>query len=298
MKKKNSNMKGIILAGGEGSRLFPSTRSISKQLLPVYDKPMIFYPLSVLMMAGVKEILIISTPRDLPIFKQLFGDGGDLGIHIYYKEQPKPDGIASAFIVGKKFIGDSNVALILGDNIFYGYDFSRILKDNKNVTNDGARIFGYKVSDPERFGVVAFDGNGKVTSIDEKPTNPKSNYAVVGLYFYDNNVVKIAEKVKPSKRGELEITDVNRAYLKKGKLKVVKLEDGFAWLDTGTHNSLLEAGQFVSTIEKRQGLKIGCIEEAAYRNGWVSKKQLKIISDKYYSNTSYGEYLKKLIAKK
>ena len=275
MKKKNGNMKGIILAGGEGSRLFPSTRSVSKQLLPVYDKPMIFYPLSVLMMAGVKEILIISTPRDLPIFKQLFGDGGDLGIHIYYKEQPKPDGIASAFILGKEFIGDSNVALILGDNIFYGYDFSRILKDNKNITNDGARIFGYKVSDPERFGVVAFDRNGKVTSIDEKPTKPKSNYAVVGLYFYDNNVVKIAEKIKPSKRGELEITDVNKVYLKKGKLKVVTLEDGFAWLDTGTHHSLLEAGQFVSTIEKRQGLKIGCIEEAAYRNGWVSKKQLK-----------------------
>jgi glucose-1-phosphate thymidylyltransferase len=290
-------MKGIILAGGEGTRLYPSTRSLSKQLIPVYDKPMIFYPLSTLMMAGIRDILIISTPSDLPTFKKLFGDGHDLGINLQYVEQLKPDGIASAFILGEEFIGNDSVALILGDNIFYGYDFKNILKNNKRLPKQGARIFAYEVSDPQRFGVVSFNRSGKVTSIVEKPTRPKSNYAVVGLYFYDNNVCRIAKSMKPSKRGELEITDINKFYMEKNQLNVTTLSSGFAWLDTGTHNSLLEAGQFVSTIEKRQGIKIGCIEEVAYRNGWISKKDLRKIIEKNYFKASYGEYLENVTKK-
>lgn len=290
-------MKGIILAGGSGTRLYPNTRAISKQLLPIYDKPMIYYPLSTLIMARIKEILIISTPQDLPLYERLLGDGSKIGISIEYKEQPEPDGIASAFILGKHFINNDNVALILGDNIFYGYNFSKILNDKETKNKKGAVIFSYDVSDPERFGVVEVNAKGKAISLQEKPSNPKSNKAVVGLYIYDKKVVRISETIKPSKRGELEITDVNKVYLSRNQLNVINLGEGFAWLDTGTHNSLLEAGQFVSTVEKRQGIKIGCIEEASYRNGWITKKQLRVIS-REYKNTTYGEYLEKLIKEK
>ena len=290
-------MKGIILAGGSGTRLYPNTRAISKQLLPIYDKPMIYYPLSTLIMARIKEILIISTPQDLPLYERLLGDGSKIGISIEYKEQPEPDGIASAFILGKHFINNDNVALILGDNIFYGYNFSKILNDKDTKNKQGAVIFSYDVSDPERFGVVEVNAKGKAISLQEKPSNPKSNKAVVGLYIYDKKVVRISETIKPSKRGELEITDVNKVYLSRNQLNVINLGEGFAWLDTGTHNSLLEAGQFVSTVEKRQGIKIGCIEEASYRNGWITKKQLRVIS-REYKNTTYGEYLEKLIKEK
>ena len=290
-------MKGIILAGGSGTRLYPNTRAISKQLLPIYDKPMIYYPLSTLIMARIKEILIISTPQDLPLYERLLGDGSKIGISIEYKEQPEPDGIASAFILGKHFINNDNVALILGDNIFYGYNFSKILNDKETKNKKGAVIFSYDVSDPERFGVVEVNTKGKAISLQEKPSNPKSNKAVVGLYIYDKKVVRISETIKPSKRGELEITDVNKVYLSRNQLNVINLGEGFAWLDTGTHNSLLEAGQFVSTVEKRQGIKIGCIEEASYRNGWITKKQLRAISSEY-KNTTYGEYLEKIIKEK
>ena len=287
-------MKGIILAGGSGTRLFPVTKAISKQLIPINDKPMIYYPLSVLMMARIKEILIISTPEDLPTFKRLLGDGSEIGLSLSYVEQTKPDGIAKAFILAEKFIGDDQVTLILGDNIFYGYDFSKLLVDNFKNAKKGATIFSYEVSDPERFGVVEIDKKGKALSLKEKPKRPKSNQAVVGLYIYDNNVIKYAKNLKPSERGELEITDLNKKYLHLNQLSVATLGKGFAWLDTGTPDSLQEASHFVSTIEKRQGIKIGCIEEAAYKNHWISKKQLKKIA-KQMHNTSYGKYLEKII---
>lgn len=287
-----TNRKGIILAGGSGSRLHPITLGTSKQLLPIYDKPMIYYPLSVLMLAGIHEILIISTPEDLPNFEKLLGNGDDLGIKLSYKVQPSPDGLAQAFILGEEFIGDDNVCLVLGDNIFYGQSFSQQLRRATEQLS-GATVFGYYVSDPERFGVVEFDQDGKALSIEEKPTQPKSNYAVTGLYFYDNQVIEIAKNVQPSHRGELEITDINNAYLEQQRLNVELLGRGFAWLDTGTHDSLLEAGQFVQTIEHRQGLKVACLEEISYHNGWIDDAQLLERAD-FFKKTGYGQYLLKL----
>ena len=286
-------MKGIVLAGGSGTRLHPVTRGISKQMLPVYDKPMIYYPLSVLMLAGIREILVISTPEDLPSYQKLLGSGADFGIQLSYAEQPSPDGLAQAFIIGESFIGDSSVCLVLGDNIFYGYGFSAMLRDAAQLAS-GATVFGYHVNDPERFGVLEFDTSGKVISLEEKPVKPKSSYAVTGLYFYDNRVVDIAKQVKPSERGELEITDVNRAYLESGELNVRVMGRGFAWLDTGTHDSLMEAGQFVQTIEHRQGLKVACLEEIGYRNGWLSAEALQQQAGAL-AKTGYGQYLQQVL---
>ena len=288
-------MKGIILAGGAGVRLYPITRSISKQIIPVYDKPMIYYPLSVLMLAGIREILIISTPTDMPLYENLFSDGSQLGLKISYKIQPSPDGLAQAFILGEEFIGNDNVCMILGDNIFYGYNFSNIL-ENAMALDDGACVFGYYVNDPERYGVVEFDEKGKVISIEEKPQQPKSNYAVTGLYFYSNDVIQKAKSIKPSKRGELEITDLNRLYLNEGRLKVKLLGRGFAWLDTGTHDSLLQASNFIATIEHRQGLKVSCIEEIAYIKGFIDKDELIKLAQPLSKN-QYGQYLLKLADK-
>ncbi len=289
-------MKGIILAGGSGSRLYPITKSVSKQLLPIYDKPMIYYPLSVLMLAGIKDILIISTPEDIGNFERLFGNGNHLGLNFSYKVQPSPDGLAQAFILGEEFIGNNSVALVLGDNIFYGHGLPNLLKsarenvENKNV----ATVFGYYVKDPKRYGVAEFDENGNVISVEEKPENPKSNYAVTGLYFYTNEVVEIAKNVKPSARGELEITSVNKEYLNRKRLKVELMGRGFAWLDTGTHESLIDAGRFIETIETRQGLKISCIEEIAYKKGFINSEQLKELAEPLSKN-QYGQYLLNLI---
>jgi glucose-1-phosphate thymidylyltransferase len=285
-------MKGIILAGGSGTRLYPITKGVSKQLLPVYDKPMIYYPLSVLMLAGIRDILIISTPEDLPNFEKLLGSGKDLGIELSYKVQPNPDGLAQAFIIGEEFIGDDNVCLVLGDNIFYGHGLTEMLQSaRKNVEKENkSTVFGYYVGDPERYGVAEFDNEGNVTSIEEKPEKPKSNYAVVGLYFYTNDVVKVAKQIKPSNRGELEITTVNQEYLKKKNLKVELMGRGFAWLDTGTHDSLMEAGQFIETIEKRQGLKVACLEEIAFFMNYIDKIQLKKLAEPLKKN-GYGQYL-------
>lgn len=291
-------MKGIILAGGAGTRLYPSTMVVSKQLLPVYDKPMIYHPISVLMLAGIKDILIISTPQDLPNFKKLLKDGSQFGVRFEYKEQPSPDGLAQAFVLGEEFIGDDSAALILGDNIFYGQGFSGMLKENIEMIEKqgGASVFGYQVKDPERFGVVEFDKSNKAISIEEKPANPKSDYAVTGLYFYDNNVVKYAKELKPSARGEYEITDLNKIYLEKNQLNVNLLGRGFAWLDTGTHHSLLQAGLYIQTIEENQGIKIACLEEIAYRMGFLSKDQIAKNIEGYKGN-EYFNYVKKIVEK-
>ena len=288
-------MKGIILAGGSGTRLYPATKGISKQLIPIYDKPMVYYPLSVLMLAGIREVLVISTPHDLPAFQRLLGDGSDFGIDLSYAEQPSPDGLAQAFIIGKDFIGEDDVCLVLGDNIFYGQSFSQMLAQAvHNVEKERkATVFGYYVKDPERYGVAEFDAAGNVLSIEEKPAQPKSNYAVVGLYFYPNKVVKIAGEIKPSARGELEITSVNQEFLKDGELKVQLLGRGFAWLDTGTHDSLSEASNFVETLEKRQGLKISCLEEIAFRKGWINAEKLRELAQPMIKN-QYGQYLLQL----
>ena len=293
MSSTQINRKGIILAGGSGTRLYPVTHSISKQLLPVYDKPMVYYPLCTLMLAGIREIILISTPHDIPQFEHLLGDGSQWGIKITYKIQPSPDGLAQAFILGESFIANDHCAMVLGDNIFYGHDLQHVLQ-NAGAHESGATIFAYHVNDPERYGVAEFDKNKRVVSIEEKPETPKSNYAVTGLYFYDQQVVDIAKSIKPSARGELEITDVNKAYLEQGNLNVELMGRGFAWLDTGTHESLLEAGQFIATIENRQGLKVACPEEIAYRNGWIQAKDLEKIAHTMIKN-SYGQYLIKLL---
>ncbi len=288
-------MKGIVLAGGSGTRLYPITKGISKQLIPIFDKPMIYYPVSVLMLAGIREILIISTPHDLPGFKRLLGDGKELGVRFEYAEQPSPDGLAQAFIIGEKFIGDDSVCLVLGDNIFYGSGFSSLLRQSvENAEKDNlATVFGYYVNDPERYGVAEFDNSGNCLSIEEKPEHPKSNYAVVGLYFYPNSVVEIAKNIKPSARGELEITTVNQVYLERQQLKVLPLQRGFAWLDTGTHDSLSEASTFIEVIEKRQGLKVACLEEIAYKKGWITLEQVHKLA-KPMAKNGYGQYLLKL----
>jgi glucose-1-phosphate thymidylyltransferase len=289
-------MKGIILAGGAGTRLYPITKSISKQIIPIYDKPMIYYPLSVLMLANIREVLIISTPKDIHLYQDLFGDGGQFGLKIEYAIQPSPDGLAQAFIIGEKFIGNDSVCLVLGDNIFYGGNLTQLLNESSKLT-DGAIVFGYYVKDPQRYGVAEFDSNGKVISLEEKPQNPKSNYAITGLYFYSNDVVAKAKSLKPSKRGELEITDLNRLYLNEGRLNLKIMGRGMAWLDTGTHESLLQASNFIQTIEDRQGLKIACIEEIAYRNGFINKEQLLKLADQL-SNNQYGQYLYRIANEK
>ena len=291
-------MKGIVLAGGSGTRLYPITKGVSKQMLPIYDKPMIYYPISTLMLAGIREILIISTPLDLPQFERLLGDGSDYGVKFSYKVQPSPDGLAQAFILGEEFIGDDSVCMVLGDNIFHGTSFSDLLKEARKSVEESSKatVFGCWVSDPQRYGVVAFDENGTAVSIEEKPQNPKSNYAVVGLYFYPNSVVEVAKNVKPSARGELEITSVNEHYLKSNQLNVNCFARGFAWLDTGTHDSLSEASTFVEVLEKRQGLKIGCLEEIAYTNGWIDAQRLESVAQ-VMKNNQYGKYLLSLINK-
>lgn len=286
-------MKGIVLAGGSGTRLYPVTRVVSKQLLPVYDKPMIYYPLSVLMLAGIRDILLISTPSDLPRFRELFGDGSQYGLNLNYAEQPRPEGLAQAFIIGRDFIGDDSVCLILGDNIFFGHDLPRVLRE-AGKTNSGGLIFGYRVNDPERYGVVSFDSSGRALHIEEKPQKPTSRYAVPGLYFYDNSVVEVAAALKPSPRGELEITDVNMEFLRRGALRVEPLSRGIAWLDTGTHESLLQAGNFVQTIEERQGLKMACIEEIAYSAGWITADQVRALAEPLAKN-EYGQYLLRML---
>lgn len=289
-------MKGIVLAGGSGTRLYPITKGVSKQLLPIYDKPMVYYPISVLMQAGIREILVISTPDDLPSFRRLLGDGSDFGVRFQYAVQPSPDGLAQAFLIGRDFIGDDSVCLVLGDNIFHGVDFVRLLDEAVRTAEleHKATVFGYRVDDPERYGVAEFDREGNCLSIEEKPARPKSNYAVVGLYFYPNKVVRIAQSIRPSQRGELEITSVNQAFLQAGELKVQTLQNGFAWLDTGTHDSLAEASIFVEVIEKRQGLKIACLEEIAWRKGWISNERLRTLAQPLARN-QYGRYLLKLL---